>query len=210
MTSRKRPAISRFASAARAGAPHRRRRQGVHAARGLGVHPPRAEHRAEGFFGEQGEIDNEVDRAVITVAGVLQTTRSGPRRADAVAESPASRLLRCINEPTSASAGLRTRQAARRLIAVYDLGRRPRSTSRSSASRTASSRCSPPTATPTLGGDDIDNLMIDRVLLGGAEQAPPLQTGAVGAELARPSAEAVQEIRKAAIQAKIDLSDRDD
>jgi Fe-S protein assembly chaperone HscA len=164
-------------------------------------------HRAEAFFAEQGEIDNEVDRAVITVPAYFNDAqRTATRDAGRIA---GLEVLRIINEPTAASLayGLDKRHAG--LIAVYDLGG---GTFDISILRVEDGvfQVLATNGDTHLGGDDIDNLLIDRVLARGAEQAPPLQTGAVGAELARPSAEAVQEIRKAVIQAKIDLSDRDE
>jgi Fe-S protein assembly chaperone HscA len=164
-------------------------------------------HRAEAFFAEQGEIDNEVDRAVITVPAYFNDAqRTATRDAGRIA---GLEVLRIINEPTAASLayGLDKRHAG--LIAVYDLGG---GTFDISILRVEDGvfQVLATNGDTHLGGDDIDNLLIDRVLARGAEQAPPLQTGAVGAELAGPSAEAVQEIRKAVIQAKIDLSDRDE
>jgi Molecular chaperone len=103
-------------------------------------------HRAEAFFAEQGEFDNEVDRAVITVPAT-STTRSAPRRATPAA-SPASRSAD-HQRADRGVAGLRPRQAPRRRHRGLRPRRRHVRHFRSSASRTASSRCSRPTATRT-------------------------------------------------------------
>ncbi len=190
-------------------------------------------HRAEAFFAEQGEFDNEVDRAVITVPAYFNDAqRTATRDAGRIA---GLEVLRIINEPTAASLayGLDKRHAG--IIAVYDLGG---GTFDISILRVEDGvfQVLSTNGDTHLGGDDIDNLLIDRVL--GGHMGPPLQgptgpplqglhdvalahpVGAdarVGASLpvgadprVGPSAEAVQEIRKAVIQAKIDLSDRDE
>jgi Fe-S protein assembly chaperone HscA len=190
-------------------------------------------HRAEAFFAEQGEFDNEVNRAVITVPAYFNDAqRTATRDAGRIA---GLEVLRIINEPTAASLayGLDKRHAG--IIAVYDFGGGTFDISILRVEEGVFQVLSTNGDTH-LGGDDIDNLLIDLVLHAGAEQAPPLRADAalggpeapplpasmaaavdphsndtlVGAELARPSAEAVQEIRKAVIQAKIDLSERDE
>jgi molecular chaperone DnaK len=107
-------------------------------------------------------------------------------------------VLRIINEPTAASLayGLDKRHAG--LIAVYDLGG---GTFDISILRVEDGvfQVLATNGDTHLGGDDIDNLLIDRVLAD--------LTSASGANR---TPEAVQEIRKATIQAKIDLSDRDE
>src|SRR5205807_1052434 len=58
-------------------------------------------HRAEAFFAEQGEIDNEVDRAVITVPAYFNDAqRTATRDAGRIAGLD---VMRIINEPTAAS-----------------------------------------------------------------------------------------------------------
>ena len=77
-------------------------------------------HRAEAFFAEQGEIDPEVDRAVITVPAYFNDAqRTATRDAGRIAGLD---VLRIINEPTAASLayGLDKRDAG--VIAVYDFG----------------------------------------------------------------------------------------
>ena len=168
-------------------------------------------HRAEAFFAEQGEFDNEVDRAVITVPAYFNDAqRTATRDAGRIA---GLEVLRIINEPTAASLayGLDKRHAG--IIAVYDLGG---GTFDISILRVEDGvfQVLSTNGDTHLGGDDIDNLLIDRVL-GGHMGPPPQVAGSSsasgGADLRDgPSAEAVQEIRKAVIQAKIDLSERDE
>src|SRR6266852_1447605 len=58
-------------------------------------------HRAEAFFAEQGEIDSEVDRAVITVPAYFNDAqRTATRDAGRIAGLD---VIRMINEPTAAS-----------------------------------------------------------------------------------------------------------
>ncbi len=150
--------------------------------------------RAEAFFAEQGEFDNEVDRAVITVPAYFNDAqRTATRDAGRIA---GLEVLRIINEPTAASLayGLDKRHAG--VIAVYDLGG---GTFDISILRVEDGvfQVLATNGDTHLGGDDIDNLLIDRVL---AE----VVFDRSAAEHER------QEIRKAVIQAKIDLSERDE
>ena len=76
--------------------------------------------RAEEHFAAEGEIDPEVDRAVITVPAYFNDAqRTATRDAGRIAGLD---VLRIINEPTAASLayGLDKRHAG--LIAVYDFG----------------------------------------------------------------------------------------
>jgi len=183
-------------------------------------------HRAEACFAEQGEIDNEVDRAVITVPAYFNDAqRTATRDAGRIA---GLEVLRIINEPTAASLayGLDKRHAG--LIAVYDLGG---GTFDISILRVEDGvfQVLATNGDTHLGGDDIDNLLIDRVLASGVSgsvpsvgsgsvpsvgsgSAPSVGSGSAPSVVSGFSrtSEQVQEIRKAAIQAKIDLSDRDE
>ncbi len=148
-------------------------------------------HRAEAFFAEQGEVDNEVDRAVITVPAYFNDAqRTATRDAGRIAGLD---VMRIINEPTAASLayGLDKRHAG--LIAVYDFGG---GTFDISILRVEDGvfQVLATGGDTHLGGDDIDLLLMHRVLA---------QVGW------SQSAERVQEIRKAVIQAKWDLSERD-
>src|SRR5262245_61968645 len=76
--------------------------------------------RAEEFFMTRGDIDPDVDRAVITVPAYFNDAqRTATRDAGRIA---GLEVLRIINEPTAASLayGLDKRHAG--LIAVYDFG----------------------------------------------------------------------------------------
>jgi Fe-S protein assembly chaperone HscA len=147
--------------------------------------------RAEAFFADQGEIDPEVDRAVITVPAYFNDAqRTATRDAGRIA---GLEVLRIINEPTAASLayGLDKRHAG--VIAVYDFGG---GTFDISILRVEDGvfQVLSTNGDTHLGGDDLDALLVERVL---AEWGAP------------PSAEVVQEIRKSVIRAKWDLSDRD-
>ena len=167
-------------------------------------------HRAEAFFAGQGVVDNEVDRAVITVPAYFNDAqRTATRDAGRIA---GFEVLRIINEPTAASLAYGLDKRHTGIIAVYDLGG---GTFDISILRVEDGvfQVLSTNGDTHLGGDDIDVLLMDRVGadLGRptdaerparaepthrAEQAPPL-----------PSLERVQELRKAVIQAKCDLSD---
>ena len=122
--------------------------------------------RAEEFFAEQGEMDNEVDRAVITVPAYFNDAqRTATRDAGRIA---GLEVLRIINEPTAASLayGLDKRHAG--VIAVYDLGG---GTFDISILRVEDGvfQVLSTNGDTHLGGDDIDNLLIDRVLAASAD-----------------------------------------
>ena len=77
-------------------------------------------HRAEAFFAEQGEVDNEVTRAVITVPAYFNDAqRTATRDAGRIA---GLEVLRIFNEPTAASLAYGLDKRHTGLIAVYDLG----------------------------------------------------------------------------------------
>src|SRR4051812_44618944 len=150
-------------------------------------------HRAEAFFAGQGEFDNEVDRAVITVPAYFNDAqRTATRDAGRIA---GLEVLRIINEPTAASLAYGLDKRHTGVIAVYDLGG---GTFDISILRVEDGvfQVLSTNGDTHLGGDDIDNLLIDRVM--------------ASVPAASRTPEAVQEIRKAAIQAKIDLSDGDE
>jgi molecular chaperone DnaK len=146
--------------------------------------------RAEAFFAGRGEIDNEVDRAVITVPAYFNDAqRTATRDAGRIA---GLEVLRIINEPTAASLAYGLDKRHTGLIAVYDLGG---GTFDISILRVEDGvfQVLSTNGDTHLGGDDIDVLLMDTVLGD------------------RPrSAEDVQAVRRAVIQAKWDLSDRDE
>jgi molecular chaperone DnaK len=149
-------------------------------------------HRAEEFFAAQGDIDNEVDRAVITVPAYFNDAqRTATRDAGRIAGLD---VMRIINEPTAASLayGLDKRHSG--LIAVYDLGGGTFDISILRVEDGVFQVLSTGGDTH-LGGDDIDLLLMHKVL----------------AEVGwSQTAEKVQAIRQAVIQAKWDLSEREE
>ena len=139
--------------------------------------------RAEAFFASQGEVDNEVDRAVITVPAYFNDAqRTATRDAGRIAGLD---VLRIINEPTAASLayGLDKRHSG--VIAVYDFGG---GTFDISILRVEDGvfQVLATNGDTHLGGDDIDHLVMDDLGWG------------LG-----------QDVRKAVIQAKWDLSERE-
>src|SRR3954464_14136513 len=139
------------------------------------------------------QLGEKVTEAVITVPAYFNDAqRTATRDAGRIA---GLEVLRIINEPTAASLayGLDKRHAGG--IAVYDLGG---GTFDISILRVEDGvfQVLSTNGDTHLGGDDIDNLLIDRVM--------------ASVPAASRTPEAVQEIRKAAIQAKIDLSDGDE
>jgi len=151
--------------------------------------------RAEDHFREQGEFDFEVDRAVITVPAYFNDAqRTATRDAGRLA---GLEVLRIINEPTAASLAYGLDRKNRGTIAVYDLGGGTFDISILKVEDGVFQVLSTNGDTH-LGGDDIDRLLTELVL---AE----LGTGGHGLP-----AETVQAIRKAAIQAKVDLSSADE
>src|SRR5215510_1374995 len=149
-------------------------------------------HRAEEFFASEGEVDNEVDRAVITVPAYFNDAqRTATRDAGRLAGID---VLRIINEPTAASLAYGLDKRNRGTIAVYDLGG---GTFDISILRVEDGvfQALATGGDTHLGGDDIDLLLMHKVL----------------AEIGwSQTAEKVQEVRKAVIQAKWDLSDREE
>src|SRR5438045_1013379 len=152
-------------------------------------------HRAEAFFSAEGEVDPEVDRAVITVPAYFNDAqRTATRDAGRIA---GLEVLRIINEPTAASLAYGLDKRHEGVIAVYDFGG---GTFDISILRVEDGvfQVLSTNGDTHLGGDDIDLLMVERVLA-------DLESGGGFTR----THEAVQAIRKAVIQAKWDLSDRD-
>jgi Fe-S protein assembly chaperone HscA len=153
-------------------------------------------HRAEEHFKEQGEFDFEVDRAVVTVPAYFNDAqRTATRDAGRLA---GLEVLRIINEPTAASLAYGLDKRNRGTIAVYDLGG---GTFDISILKVEDGvfQVLATNGDTHLGGDDLDRLLVELVLSeakgGSKEQDPPYE------------AETIQEIRKAVIQAKLDLSE---
>ncbi len=149
--------------------------------------------RAEEHFASQGEVECEVNAAVITVPAYFNDgQRTATRDAGRIA---GLEVLRIINEPTAASLayGLDRRDAG--TIAVYDLGG---GTFDISILRVEDGvfQVLSTNGDTHLGGDDIDNLLGAHVLR------------AIGGDT-RWGHESLQLIRQAVIQAKWDLSERE-
>ena len=156
-------------------------------------------HRAEAFFAEQGEFDNEVDRAVITVPAYFNDAqRTATRDAGRIA---GLEVLRIINEPTAASLAYGLDKRHTGIIAVYDLGG---GTFDISILRVEDGvfQVLATNGDTHLGGDDIDLLLIEQVLRSRSIRA------ASGSQPDAPKRS--RQIRKAVIQAKWDLSERDE
>ena len=164
-------------------------------------------HRAEEHFRERGEFDFEVDRAVITVPAYFNDAqRTATRDAGRLA---GLEVLRIINEPTAASLAYGLDKRNRGTIAVYDLGG---GTFDISILKVEDGvfQVLATNGDTHLGGDDIDRILLEQVLsdISGSKARDPGDIPNVGRVLgpAGVSAEAIQEIRKAVIQAKWDLS----
>ena len=146
--------------------------------------------RAEEHFREQGEFDFEVDRAVITVPAYFNDAqRTATRDAGRLA---GLEVLRIISEPTAASLAYGLDKKNRGTIAVYDLGGGTFDISILKVEDGVFQALATSGDTH-LGGDDIDRVLLERVL----------------AEVGHVSPETLQAIRKAVIQAKWDLSDHE-
>jgi Fe-S protein assembly chaperone HscA len=153
--------------------------------------------RAEAYFAGRGEADALVDRAVITVPAYFNDAqRTATRDAGRLAGLD---VLRIINEPTAASLayGLDRRHAG--LVAVYDFGG---GTFDISILRVEDGvfQVLATNGDTHLGGDDIDRLLVERVLT---------DLGAGFRLEAERRPEAVEEIRDAVIRAKWRLSERE-
>ena len=174
--------------------------------------------RAEEYFAAEGDIDPEVDKAVITVPAYFNDAqRTATRDAGRIA---GLEVLRIINEPTAASLAYGLDKRKTGVIAVYDFGG---GTFDISILRIEDGvfQVLSTNGDTHLGGDDIDLLLVERVLADLESATPTFAVPASamnGTEQGSSPAsagftrthEAVQEIRKAVIQAKWDLSDQDE
>ena len=159
--------------------------------------------RAEEFFAAQGEIDPEVDRAVITVPAYFNDAqRTATRDAGRIA---GLEVLRIINEPTAASLAYGLDKRHTGVIAVYDLGG---GTFDISILRVEDGvfQVLATNGDTHLGGDDIDMLLVESVLLDLQSERPSY---VVSGFSRTPSLEQIQQVRKDVIQAKWDLSDHE-
>jgi Fe-S protein assembly chaperone HscA len=160
--------------------------------------------RAEEHFREQGEFDFEVDRAVITVPAYFNDAqRTATRDAGRLA---GLEVLRIVNEPTAASLAYGLDRRDRGIIAVYDLGGGTFDISILQV-EDGVFQVLATNGDTHLGGDDIDRLLVELVLL---EIDASNRLRAEGASATSRPAEDVQAIRKAVIAAKLDLTDADE
>ena len=158
-------------------------------------------HRAEAFFKEQGEFDFEVERAVITVPAYFNDAqRTATRDAGRIA---GLEVLRIINEPTAASLAYGLDKRHTGVIAVYDFGG---GTFDISILRVEDGvfQVLSTNGDTHLGGDDIDRSFI-QAFMDSFEQS-----GLVVHRDGQYDPTLVQLVRKAVIQAKHDLSDREE
>jgi molecular chaperone DnaK len=162
-------------------------------------------HRAEAFFAGRGDADSEVDRAVITVPAYFNDAqRTATRDAGRIAGLD---VLRIVNEPTAASLayGLDKRRSG--VVAVYDLGG---GTFDISILRVEDGvfQVLSTNGDTHLGGDDIDRLLMQRVLADAAVDPRVGPDEHTGPPLPM-TAETLQKVRRAVIDAKCDLSEGD-
>src|SRR3989441_7763803 len=118
-------------------------------------------HRADAFFAGRGDLDSSVDRAVITVPAYFNDAqRTATRDAGRIAGLD---VMRIINEPTAASLAYGLDKKHSGVIAVYDLGG---GTFDISILRVEDGvfQVLSTNGDTHLGGDDIDVLLMDRVL----------------------------------------------
>ena len=150
--------------------------------------------RAEAFFTKEGDFDPDVAAAVITVPAYFNDAqRTATRDAGRLA---GLEVLRIINEPTAACLAYGLDQRKEGTVAVYDLGGGTFDISILKIEEGVFQVLSTNGDT-RLGGDDIDRLLVEWV------------SADLGLDPAS-DAEAVQAVRKAAIQAKWDLSEFDE
>ena len=156
-------------------------------------------HRAEAFFAERGDVDPDVDRAVITVPAYFNDAqRTATRDAGKIA---GLEVLRIINEPTAASLAYGLDKRHTGIVAVYDFGG---GTFDISILRVEDGvfQVLSTNGDTHLGGDDIDEVLVQH-LLDTFEQS-----GMVVHVDGTYRADVVQAIRKGVIEAKHDLSER--
>ncbi len=156
--------------------------------------------RAEEFFQAEGEFDFEVDRAVITVPAYFNDAqRTATRDAGRIAGLD---VLRIINEPTAASLAYGLDKRHTGVIAVYDFGG---GTFDISILRVEDGvfQVLSTNGDTHLGGDDIDHLLLEDVLADLRSASPSYTLPHF-----HNRAEDIQEVRRAVIHAKWDLSER--
>jgi len=156
--------------------------------------------RAESHFAAEGDVDPDVDRAVITVPAYFNDAqRTATRDAGRIAGLD---VLRIINEPTAASLAYGLDKKHTGVIAVYDLGGGTFDISILKIEDGVFQVLSTNGDTH-LGGDDIDYVFTQHVL------DTFERSGAISQRDGEFDPALVQAIRKAVIQAKHELSEKD-
>jgi molecular chaperone DnaK len=145
-----------------------------------------------------------VDRAVVTVPAYFNDAqRTATRDAGRLA---GLEVLRIINEPTAASLAYGLDKRNRGTIAVYDLGGGTFDISILKVEEGVFQVLATNGDTH-LGGDDIDRLLVEQVIAEISVRGPEGSAPHLSGSALQMSSEAIQEIRKAVIQAKTDLSE---
>ena len=172
---------------------HRARRARVHAAGDLGRHPARAEAARRGVLCRRRRHRSRSRPRRDHRAGVLQR-----RAAHGDAGCRADRRPRGAADHQRADGGLarlRPRQAARPASSPSTTSAAAPSTSRSCSVEDGVFQVLATNGDTHLGGDDIDRLLVERVLADLSSTRCPRSR-----RPARPTAETVQAVRQAAIQ----------
>jgi Fe-S protein assembly chaperone HscA len=149
--------------------------------------------RAEDFFAKTGHVDSTVDRAVITVPAYFNDAqRTATKDAGRIAGLD---VIRIINEPTAASLAYGLDKRHTGVIAVYDFGG---GTFDISILRVEDGvfQVLATNGDTHLGGDDIDTLLMDRVLV----EMSTMVSGRLD--------DTLQAVRQAVIRAKWELSEQ--
>ncbi len=163
--------------------------------------------RAEDHFAAEGDIDPEVDKAVITVPAYFnEAQRAATRDAGRIA---GLEVLRIVNEPTAASLAYGLDKRHDGVIAVYDFGGGTFDISILRVEEGVFQVLSTNGDTH-LGGDDLDMLLVEQVLADLQSDRPTFDANRLQPGPFEQTAELIQGIRKAVIQAKIDLSELTD
>jgi Fe-S protein assembly chaperone HscA len=163
--------------------------------------------RAEDHFRERGAFDFEVDRAVVTVPAYFNDAqRTATRDAGRLA---GLEILRIINEPTAASLAYGLDKRNRGTIAVYDLGG---GTFDISILKVEDGvfQVLATNGDTHLGGDDIDRLLTESVIAEIGDFPVGRALSGLPGEPKGLAPQTIQAIRKAVIQAKVELSEADE
>jgi len=168
--------------------PRATRREDLHAARNLGLHPPAAQKNAEAHLGEP------VSKAVITVPAYFNDAQRQATKG--CGQNRRLDVLRLVNEPTAAALAYGLDKRKQGIVAVYDLGGGTFDISILKL-HDGIFEVLATNGDTHLGGDDIDNRLI-RIGLEDMQSEWGQDLSGDG--------EAVQLLRRAVIEAKERLS----